>query len=504
MKLIYSNKLIKICGALLMVFMFSCEGDLEPEVFNKLSSDNFPESSEDAKALVNGIYLEFRSGPWDRYNSANSSRLVNGLFATDEFSCYWGGYWGGPFNFLWQPDQFPYSDMYTSFVPAITKATAVIAQLKTVESLDNSIRDSYIAEIRGARGYWMYDLYNMFGPVPVITNEEDALNTADYVQVARPEASEMVADIEADLLFAANNLPKSYPESDFGRLTKGAALMALLKLYMHEKDWVKAESTSRDIMNLGVYSLQSNYKSIWAIDNEQNSEIIFAIPCDATIDGLTNMFRASVLPADWASPTGLPVTGWNGYKVPWEFYDTFDEDDIRRESLQRFYLGTSGQTIDARVTSPLGAIPVKYPEDPAGTGQNQGTDYVIYRYADVLLSLSEALNELNGPNGESIDLINQVRARAFKTPNPINLSDVGSKELLRDHLLKERGWELYFEGNRREDLIRHGKFVEYANDPARMFNRNPQQNATQNHQLFPIPSKAIFENPLINQNPATF
>lgn len=485
---------------MMMLTMVACEGNLEPEVYDKLSDENFPHTVEDAKALVNGIYWEFRGGVWNRYNVANDSRFVNGLFCTDEFSCYWGGYWGSAFNFFWQPDQFPFSDMYHSFVPAITKATAAIGQLEQVTELSESVREQYVAEIKAARAYWMYDLYNMYGPVPVILDPEIALNLDEYVPGARPTAAQMVEAIETDLKDAIELLPSSYPESDFGRLTKGAAYMALLKLYMHEKNWSEAKSAAEAIIALDKYELQTNYKQIWSINNERNKEIIFAIPCHATIEGVANNFRAHVLPADWTSPSGLPVTGWNGYKVPWEFYDTFDEDDKRRETLQRFYMGSNGQTIDARETSPLGAIPVKYGEDPAGTGQDQGTDYVIYRYADVLLALAEAINEINGPNQDAIDLINQVRDRAFVIPKPVSLNDFASKSELRDYILAERGWELCFEGTRREDLIRHGKFVEYANDPARMFNRNPGQNARDYHVLYPIPRKAINENPLIKQN----
>ncbi len=494
------DKIKKITGVFLLLTMFACEGDLNPVVYDKLSSDNFPQTASDAKALVNSVYLEFRGGVWNRYNAANNSRLVNGLFCTDEFSCYWGGYWGAAFPFFWQPDQFPYSDMFHAFVPAITKATAVIAQLESVDQLDASLRDRYVAEIKAARGYWMYDLYNMYGPVTVILNAEDALNPTSYEPEGRPSAQWMIEAIENDLTDAVTALPKTYSSGDFGRMTKGAALMGLLKLYMHEKDWTKAKTTAQTIIDLGVYELETVYKDIWSINNEQNAEIIFAIPCHATIEGVANNFRAHVLPADWTSPTGLPSTGWNGYKVPWEFYDTFDGNDKRRETLQRFYLGANGKEIDARETSPLGAIPVKYGEDPEGTGQDQGTDYVIYRYAEVLLSLAEAINELDGPNQQAIDLINKVRERAFSPEKQVGLSDFSGKESLRDYLLAERGWELCFEGNRREDLIRHNKFVSFANDPAKMANRNPGQNAKDFHVLFPIPSKAIIENPKIKQN----
>ena len=156
-----------------------------------------------------------------------------------------------------------------------------------------------------------------------------------------------------------------------------------------------------------------------------------------------------------------------------------------------------GQTVDARDTY-YGAIPLKYSEDPAGTGVNQGVDYVVYRYANVLLALAEALNEINGPNQESIDLINRVRERAFDPDKPLNLADYPTKEDLRDRILDELGFELYFEGNRREDLIRHGKYVEYANDPVRMGGPdsrpiNPQQNARPYHVLYPIPNEVIVE-----------
>ena len=496
------NILGKMLIMLLMITSIACEDNLEPMVFDKLSSENFPHTPEDAQALVNGIYQEFRLGNWSRYTSGNDSRLVTGLFCTDEFSCYWGGYWGTPFNFLWQTEQFPFSDMYYQFVPAITRATVAIAQLESVTELDPNLKDRYIAEIKACRAYWMYDLLNMYGPIPVLTNTVDALDPVTYEPGERPTVEEMVALIEKDYTEAVDGLPKTYPSSEFGRMTEGAAQMGLLKLYMHQRDWTKAKSVAEKIIDLGVYKLENVYSKIWAIDNEQNGEVIFAIPCDAVLLGVPNNFRAHVLPSNWTSPNGYPVIGWNGYKLPWEVYDSFQNGDKRRDVFQRYYPGPNGQTIDVRAQNgSLGAIPVKYGEDPNGTGQDQGSDYVIYRYADVLLSLAEALNEINGPNQQSIDLINDVRLRAFVPEQQVSLGDFSNKEALRDYLLQERQWELAFEGGRREDLIRHNKFVEFANDPARMANRNPQKNAQAFHVLYPIPLNAINENKLIQQNP---
>ena len=487
-----------IAAAVLGIFS-GCEGNLQPDIYDKLTGDNFPATGRDAESLVNSVYYQFRAGEWDRYNSANDSRLVVGLLGTDEFTCHWDGYWGSPFNFTWRPDEFPFSKMYYDMMPAVTIATSAIAKLRKMDDVvDADLLNRYISEIRVARAYFMYDLYNLYGPVAVINDENETIDIDNPVYRPRPTREEMIRQIEADLTDEIiDRLEVTYPDSDYGRLTQGAARMCLLKLYLHEKNFPKVEEQARKIMALNVYDLEDNYADIWSIDNERNPEIIWALACAPSPEGVANNFRAHVLPSDWQSPNGYPAEGWNGYKVPWAFYDRFDPDDKRRECLVRYYTNKIGQTVDARDTY-YGAIPLKYSEDPAGTGVNQGVDYVVYRYANVLLALAEALNEINGPNQESIDLINRVRERAFDPDKPLNLADYPTKEDLRDRILDELGFELYFEGNRREDLIRHGKYVEYANDPVRMGGPdsrpiNPQQNARPYHVLYPIPNEVIVE-----------
>jgi hypothetical protein len=102
-----------------------------------------------------------------------------------------------------------------------------------------------------------------------------------------------------------------------------------------------------------------------------------------------------------------------------------------------------------------GPVIDKYPAQ--GSNAYQGNDFVIARYADVMLMLAEAINENNnGPTQEAIDLVNEVRLRA----NILGLSssDTASKSAFNDAILRERGWELYFEGVRLLDLRRHGKW----------------------------------------------
>ena len=106
--------------------------------------------------------------------------------------------------------------------------------------------------------------------------------------------------------------------------------------------------------------------------------------------------------------------------------------------LQKFVQDASGKPLD-------NARSFKYTPDPSAISQNNGNDIPVIRYADILLSRAEALNELDGSNQESLDLINQVRQRAGL--GNMQLADFATKEILRTHLIKERGWEFSLNGS---------------------------------------------------------
>ena len=113
------------------------------------------------------------------------------------------------------------------------------------------------------------------------------------------------------------------------------------------------------------------------------------------------------------------------------------------------------------------------------------------RYAEVLLSFAEAENELNGPNAEAVRALKQVTDRAGVE---IPATATANKEAFRNYLLLERGHELFGEGVRRQDLIRHGVYIKLA--------RERGNNAQDYQVLFPIPQFAITEsNGILEQNP---
>ncbi|RYY20315.1 MAG: RagB/SusD family nutrient uptake outer membrane protein, partial [Chitinophagaceae bacterium] len=122
----------------------------------------------------------------------------------------------------------------------------------------------------------------------------------------------------------------------------------------------------------------------------------------------------------------------------------------------------------------------KYFPDPASLNADAGNDIPELRFADILLSRAEALNESGGPTQESITLINRVRTRAG-----VALLSLGAftKETLRDAILNERKWEFFTEGFRRQDLLRHNRFI--SNAVARGKNAKPY------HVLYAIPQPEI-------------
>jgi len=468
-----------------MIFiLISCEGDMEPVTYDAISPSNFFETRDDVNAAVTGVYAEFG---WSFID-----RIYNGEIGTDEYRNNWSGE-DQLNNFEWTGDG-TYSGLYTAKIPAVTRTGALLEELENIGFLDEDEKKRFIAEVKTARAIHMFDLLNSFGPCPVILDEQNLKFPDNNYKPVRPDVnttegeefeSEYIAQIEADLTEAIQDLKVDAP--NFGRFDKGTAMTVLLKLYMHQKQWAKAETISQQIISLNKYSLVDDYSAIWSIDNEQNDEIIWAIPRTSNTFG--QPFRARTL----YSPYDITDEDkWNGDKVRFEFYDTFEATDLRREKIVVEFVNSKGETINMREegTDFHGGFNLKYDKDPDAR-TNSGIDVIHYRYADIILSRAESLNELNGPNQEAIDLINQVRRRAG-IPD-LQLNQFTTKEELRDHILAERGWEFYMEGLRREDLIRHGKYISYAQE------RNAT--AKEFHKLYPIPKEAYFENPNIQQNP---
>lgn len=485
MKLKY--KAIKFFIVLIVVsFLFpACEGNLDPIIYDQISPSNFFKTKGDVNSAVTGIYAEI--------GGQVHEPTIYGEIGTDEYWANWGGQ--QILDFDWKKDT--QSGMYSEWMPAITRAGATIETIKGLDFLEEKDKVQFLAELRVLRAIFMFDLLRWYGPCPVILDAKNLLTPDNSYKPVRPsldtpEGIQFRADyeksIETELTESATVIKKDATE--FGRMDRGTALTYLMKFYMFKKDWPNVVSISQQLLNLeneGKYQLMTDYNSIWTITNERNKEIIMAIP--RSTNELGQNWRTRTLKSEYDISD---ETKWDGDKIRFNFLDQFETGDTRRINIIDNFKNKAGKVIDMRDGAYQfnGAFCLKYGRDPDAK-QNSGVDCVILRYADVLLCRAEALNELNGPNAESINLINRIRTRAkLKT---INISDF-TKESLRDHILKERGCEFWMEGMRRDDLIRQGKYISFAHDRGAMLAQDFMI-------LYPIPELAIQENKNIHQNP---
>ena len=306
----------------------------------------------------------------------------------------------------------------------------------------------------------------------------------------------MTTFIETELKSALEGLPTR--ASAFGRFDKGLAYTVLMKFYMHEKNWAKAVECGRELMKADYgYGLMDSYQSIFTLENEQNKEIIFA--CTEERGTQLELWHDHCLPGNYPCKNNS-IQRWDGFKVPWPFYRTFDKNDDRLSVLVGEYMGNDGvlfneeSDIIKHGNTYSGAVPVKYGEDPESTGDGSQIDWIVYRYADVLTLLSEAIvRQGNSVTQEAVDLLNQIRVRAKLSP--YTMGDIKGVDDFLDKMLQERGHEFWWEGNRRADLIRHGKFIQNAIDRGSTTTK-PE------FVLFPLPQAVINEGKgIIIQNP---
>ncbi len=408
---------------------------------------------------------------------------------------------------------------WQSMFQGIARANVLLNALKNVDFAD---KPAVVAEIRGLRAFYYFQLQDLFGGVPIVT---------DIAVTARPAntRAEVFTFIESELKAARADLPVSWPASMNGRLTKGAADAILASLYLNAQvftgtvtaaglqkgtaHWQDAIDASDRIINSGHYSLESDWRKNFTADNYRSPEIIMAAKFAAADgQGLDFLMRA----LHYSQYTPSP---WNGFSALADTYYAFNSNDIRK---QIFLAGPqvnveTGLPVKDRAGNPLvfnpniidataapenaGARITKWPNDPAHVAQNAGNDYATFRLGEIYLIKAEAMNEL-GQTAAAVTLVNTTtRSRAFAgaaecpscqaTPNPMVASD---QQSFRTAILQERLFELTAEGKRRQDLIRMGKFTTGA------WTFKPT-NTPPYKVLMPIPQPEIDNNPLLKQNP---
>lgn len=480
----------------LLVLFVACDKGLEPEIYGSLTPANFPKTESEYELYMLQVYKPFTS-KWGYTDGGISQNLFWGYeycnaqlndACTDLMAV------SGHQSFFQEISKANFSIMknentksHIEKIRFVSKITRIIDDLENTTLISETSKARFIAESKTARGILMYHLLTMYGPVPVIL-EADLIGTDAEKDLTRPQRSVYVNAVVQDLRNAADVLEKS--PSQYGRFNKGLALTYLMRTYLNEKDWSNAELVGREIVGLG-YNLVSNYKSLFVPSTERNTETIYAISADASANGgglLGNMNAYSwyCYPVDFPGITQRG--GWLGpnafFTASWAFYDSFDPADKRRELLIPEYVTINNRggipTGGTRNRSNMsGPVIMKYP-DVETSSFARGNDIPLARYADVLLMLAEAINNQDGPTTEAIDMVNSIRSKHGGLTD-LPAGDTATKEAFAAAILKERGWDLFFEGYRRIDLIRFGKWNEALQSVGK----------TVGPALFPIPEYKI-------------
>ncbi len=475
---------------------------LESEVYEAINPTIFPQTEADAEALVTAnAYGVFRNNGYDgMFNIANGVLLISDLIS-DYGECSWRGWEPVLYN-RWQIGN-TYIDYQYRYPNYLGKMTMTIDRIEKMD-LKDDVKKRFIAELRCARGWLAFCMYDLYGPIPIADLETLQDPLAEKI-LPRLSEEEMKNYIETEIKAAMNELPANFKkgDSEFGRFTSGLCHMILLKYYMQTKQWEKAEAEGRELMKPEYgYSLVPEYKNIFTLENEKNAETIWAVNC---LPGYQqHKWHPHVLPNDYPTdPEG--VVKWNGFKLSWAFMKTFEEGDKRLETIITEYTGTEGKEHNEeldRANGDLlyyGAVPFKYEIDKATTGEDNQIDWIIYRYADALTLLSEAIvRRGNAVTQEAVDLLNMVRTRAGL--NAYNIGDFKDARDFLDKLLMERAHELYYEGCRRQDLIRDGSYIDAIKQKCKDAGQTTL--VSENYLRFPLPQKVINEGQgQIEQNP---
>lgn len=486
--------------SLVIILITSCSEDfLDLKPVGSLNSATFFTSETDVVEAVNGVYQgmrgvlggliimsELRSDNstvhYDKGLRAGGNPEREGIDEIRDFSDNFivGSFWNNTYHWIY-------------------RANTVLARIDEAV-FDETLKARLGAECKFIRAFHYFNLVRLFGDVPLLLLPERDISGA--YGIGRSAASEVYTQIIQDVEDAVSILPITYDNTtnwEKGRITKGAALTLLGKVYLTQKKYSEAKAALEEVATLG-YALESNFADCFK--NKGGVESIFEFQYSVAAS-------QSVLPviqpwvprgigtgSAWDVLTGLSGGNEYSWNLPTkDFMSAIEPGDNRKDVIFKFVTATvDGALIDVQYFNKW--IPY--------LGES---NFQVYRYADVLLMLAEIYNE-QGDAGNAKDKLNQIRTRAGLANTTAN-----TQAEIRLAIEKERRVELSSEGHRWFDLLRtdramdvmtaHGA-IEKA-DPSVL--RNPPYSANafdvQSFRLlYPIPNAEVLKNPsVLTQNP---
>lgn len=510
--------------------------DLEETMYSGLAAKDFVPTPGDIAMLLGPVYTPLRpmfmgwQGIFDVMEESADIKVT----PVRPHGWFDGGTYQRMHRHEWPATQWQPHNLWNHCFMIINTANRVIFQIESGDiPITGDVRNRTLAELRGMRA-WAYSvLLDSHGNVPIVT---------DFADPSLPQQNtrrEVFNFVERELLAILPHIEHRVIPATYGRFTKWAALMTLSRIYLNAEvyigtpKWQQVINVSDSIINSGLFRLQDSYKSNFITRNEGSREIIWAIPYDEILaTGWTQHMKTlaprhrlvlGMIAAPWGGSAGIP-----------QFINTYHPDDTRRRDTwimgpQRDqhtgavlftydnFLPGIGVPITSRNSTMYNGYRLGKYEVAVGARGSLSNDFLIFRYAEVLMNKAEALLRLGTNDALAAQLVTQVRERAFRTTNPaaaivtgpqlrggsvynygwyeegVVTRPEGGADIVFGRFLDELGWEFALEARRRTDLIRFGVFTTKS-----WFNRGP---ASPHETIFPIPEAVLRANPNLRQNP---
>ena len=466
---------------LLMVILGSCSDFLELSPEDRLSQDDFYQTLENFESALIGTYAELQNLHNDQLiffteATTDNTDITFSVPSTAQDECNQVAFTS--------PNTLAQAVWETCF-NIISRSNIILSRLEESE-LEPDERQSVSGEAKFLRAYSYFVLVRLYGDLPLIANVE--FNSPEEIEefdMTRRSTEEIYALIEQDLRDSAADL------SDFGggsksRASEGAANALLGKVLLTQGKYDESITTYGNVISSNEYSLNPQYESLFSVGNDELEESIFEIIYLSGNLGEGSQMT-SLITIDGVEIAINGLRGAGRLNPTDNMLNAYEPGDLRRDVSLLDSVLTVDNTYDPT------NIGLKFLDTETNIQGDSGINYIALRYADVLLSLAEAQNEV-GNTSAALSNINLVRARA-------GLGDLGalSQSEIRLALENERRVEFFLEGHRWFDLIRTNRVQTVINDYFQSIGSN---NSVEDFELLiPIPLLETTINPELTQNP---
>lgn len=498
---------------MLCIVGFACT-DLNAPVYDKKAT--FWRNESEIEAGVAAAYVGLRSY-WDfasiySLNEASSDEIIVPTRGTDwNDNTVWEQLW----KHTWDANTPMLDYVWVKIYIGIDNINLMLESLQQLSPAPKNLV-LLVAELKTLRAFYYFHALDLFGNVPIITSYYNSTG-----QLGPRSRAELFAFVEKELKDNLTNLPTDKNALTYGRVTQWFTQTLLAKLYLNAEvyigttRWADCIQACDAVLSSNRYLLETNFFSNFLINNENSGENIFVIPFD-TNNGLYYFgIQGFTLHYNSGKTFGLNSGGFNGWCSTEEYYKLFDPNDIRRNMFlvgqqyvnqipdaQHIQYDNLGNLLifDPVITSfhlqppkteTAGARCAKWEFNKQSSFGAMSNDFSLFRLADIILMKAEAQFRSGDAAGALTTLNQKVSGVSIRSRT--GLPDFSAAEMNLDGLLAERARELSWEGHRRTDMIRCGRFLNA---------RIPDKDVSADFRiLYPIPQSEINKNKKLTQNP---